>query len=136
MMPLLLTGSADRCIKVWDPRKGNPIEPSILVQTLYKHTGTVTALVACGDHIVSGSVDRTVRLWKAVDGCRALMYPPLEQVKLLLHSHCPSLGANFSHELWGQGNDLLELRLLCGSSITQLHTLDLQKVAKCRAYER
>lgn len=79
-MPLLLTGSADRCIKVWDPKKGNAIEPSILVQTLYRHSGTVTALVVCGDHVISGSTDRTVRLWKVVDGCRALMYPPLEQV--------------------------------------------------------
>jgi WD40 repeat protein len=82
MMPLIVTGSADRCIKLWDPRRGNPIEPSILIQTLYRHAGTVTALVSCSDQIISGSTDRTVRLWRCADGCRALMYPPLEQVRL------------------------------------------------------
>lgn len=83
-MPLLLSGSADRCIKIWNPERGNAISPSVLVQTLFRHGGTVTALATYADHIVSGSTDNTVRLWRCSENCQALLYPPFEQVRILV----------------------------------------------------
>lgn len=83
-MPLLLSGSADRCIKIWNPNRGNAISPSVLVQTLYRHEGTVTVLATCADHIISGSTDNTVRLWRCSENCQALLYPPFEQARILV----------------------------------------------------
>lgn len=83
---LVITGSADSNIKLWDV-KLRVQETHVCVQTLVGHTGTVTSLVHKGACILSGSTDCTIRIWKAVEGRGMLTYPWFEpQVNLGLCS--------------------------------------------------
>lgn len=82
-MPLLVSGSSDRKMHIWDPKKGNPVEPPVLVQTLHKHGGTVTALTSMDNQIISGSTDLTIRVWRSADGRAAMLYPMYEAVQVL-----------------------------------------------------
>jgi WD40 repeat protein len=50
-------------------------EPTVVVQTLYGHSGTITSLFVQADSIMSSSTDGTVRAWRAVEGRAQLMYP-------------------------------------------------------------
>ena len=56
---VLVSGSGDATIKVWDARSGT------CEATLRGHSSTVMtlALDAAGDRLVSGGVDKTVRTW-------------------------------------------------------------------------
>ena len=74
---LVLTGSADSSIKLWDV-KLRVQETHVCVQTLVGHTGTVTSLVHKGACILSSSTDCTIRIWKAVEGRGMLTYPWFE----------------------------------------------------------
>ena len=74
---LVLSGSADASIKVWDV-KLRVQETHVCVQTLVGHTGTVTSLVHRGACILSSSTDCTVRIWKAIEGRGMLTYPWFE----------------------------------------------------------
>ena len=74
---LVLTGSADASIKVWDI-KLRVQETHVCVQTLVGHTGTVTSLVHRGACILSSSTDCTIRIWKAAEGRGMLAYPWFE----------------------------------------------------------
>ncbi len=44
-------------IRVWD------VEAGTLEQTLAGHDGGVSALVACGQRLISSSLDKTVKVW-------------------------------------------------------------------------
>lgn len=61
---LLLSGSEDRTLKLWNLSTGE------LVQTFYGHTKAVTAAAfsISGKYILSGSGDETVRLWEVSSG--------------------------------------------------------------------
>jgi WD40 repeat protein len=82
-MPLLVSGSSDRRIHIWDPKKGNPAEPPVLIQTIHRHDGTVTALTAMENQLISGSTDRTIRVWRSAEGRCIMLYPLYEQVQVL-----------------------------------------------------
>ena len=58
----VITGAADRTIKIWDTE---PKTKSV-VQTLSGHTGSVLCLIYSKktDTLFSGSVDKSVRIWK------------------------------------------------------------------------
>ncbi|GMF11261.1 unnamed protein product [Phytophthora lilii] len=80
---LLVSGSADRSIKVWDPWSStdSPLPTKSgysCVQTLTEHFGSVVCLRVLTHHnhgIVSCSLDRTVRTWYPADGRALLLYP-------------------------------------------------------------
>lgn len=56
----IVSGSGDSSLKMWDPKSGK------LIRDLIGHKGTVTALdVAADGKIISGSVDRKVKVWDA-----------------------------------------------------------------------
>src|SRR5204862_53347 len=62
---LLASGSADRTVKLWEPRTGK------VLQTLKgQHTDIVRAVAFAPDQktLASASVDRTVRLWDLATG--------------------------------------------------------------------
>jgi len=58
----VISGSADRTIKIWD------IDPKSkdIIQTLTGHSGTILCLAYSkkSDTIFSGSTDKTLRIWK------------------------------------------------------------------------
>ena len=57
----LFSGGADRCIRGWDPT-GTP-------QSCWRgHTGCIFSLAWTGEHLASGSADKTVRLWAVNTG--------------------------------------------------------------------
>lgn len=62
---LAAVGDASGAIKLWE--LGTAPEP----KTLAGHTGPVTALRFTGARLVSGSLDKTVRLWNTTDGAAA-----------------------------------------------------------------
>jgi len=73
---LVLTGSADRTIKVWDMDvKIKEKDPCI--QTLIGHGGSVisTKYSSQIDVLVSCSTDKTIKLWKPDSGRELLYYP-------------------------------------------------------------
>jgi WD40 repeat protein len=59
---LLVSGSKDRTLKVWDTRTSSS-RPGGCVATLSGHTGAVLDLKLRGNRIVSASMDKTVRMW-------------------------------------------------------------------------
>lgn len=75
---LVLTSGQDGCMKVWDYQGRVVLAPTVLVQTLYGHSGSVTSMVTSGSYLISGGTDHTVRVWRAVAGRVALMYPWFE----------------------------------------------------------
>ncbi len=72
---LLLSGSVDGNIKIWDYLGKVGSEPTVCVQTLYGHSRTITGLFTYGDYILSSSTDKTVKVWRAVPGREQLVYP-------------------------------------------------------------
>ena len=71
---LLISGSSDSCIKIWDILGGG-IEGSRCVQTIPAHNATVSAISAHCDVFLSCSCDRTLKVWKAEEGRSGLKYP-------------------------------------------------------------
>lgn len=81
---LIVTGSVDMSIKLWDYQGKVTLDPTVCVQTLYGHSGTITALVLKGGYILSSSTDKTIRVWRPGPGREQLMYPWYElQVRLM-----------------------------------------------------
>lgn len=54
------------------------LDPTVCVQTLYGHSGTVTSLVLLGEYIVSSSTDGCIKLWRQEEGRKELVYPWFE----------------------------------------------------------
>ncbi|GIL56264.1 hypothetical protein Vafri_11611 [Volvox africanus] len=75
---LIVTGSVDSSIKIWDYQGKVMLEPTVCVQTLYGHSGTVTSLVILGDYIISSSTDGCIKMWRQEEGRRQLVYPWFE----------------------------------------------------------
>ena len=78
---VLVSGSFDATLKVWDMRAREAHVPSV-VRTLFGHTGPVLA-VSCaprGSLVASASGDKTVRVWDAAAG---------RQVRVLAGHRCP-----------------------------------------------
>lgn len=100
---LVVSGGADSSIRVWDPRVREG--ENACVQTMFGHEGSVTALVQVGPYIVSGSTDKTVRLWRAGLGRKAAMYPWFEEHARLgtMDGWIQSLSFNVTHKVGDLG---------------------------------
>lgn len=70
---LLLSGGADRTIRLWDPSVRDL--KKACVQTLRGHGGSVTSLAYARGMLISSSTDTTIKLWKADEGRELLLYP-------------------------------------------------------------
>ncbi|KAJ4460010.1 hypothetical protein PAPYR_3720 [Paratrimastix pyriformis] len=71
---LLMSGSADRTIRAWDPFSPNKPQGTV-VQTLVGHTGSVFSMADYGMYVFSSSADCTIRVWVASPGRDLLLYP-------------------------------------------------------------
>jgi WD40 repeat protein len=70
---VLLTGSADRCIKMWDlsdPRGAMPC-----VHSLYGHGGTVLTIEFGADTLLSASTDGYMFIWRDQSPVKLLRFP-------------------------------------------------------------
>ena len=83
---LLLSCSADRTVRVWDPTVRDP--KKVCVQTLRGHGGTVTAMAFCENVLVTASTDRTVRLWRPDEGRELMLYPWFSEQQTLHDLDC------------------------------------------------
>jgi WD40 repeat protein len=77
LIDLVVTGSADSTLKIWDPLVKSDLDTC--VATLTGHTGSVTSVVVVKDSkgndlIVSGSLDGTTRLWDPESGDELVHY--------------------------------------------------------------
>ena len=70
----LITASADRTIKLWDPRN---IKSNACFQTIVGHEGTVLDMVYISkvSALVSSSTDRTMRIWNIDPPSEKMLYP-------------------------------------------------------------
>ena len=87
---LVLTGSTDATIRVWDPSEAQFGKRPCLLQTLVGHGGSVTTLCRTMSYILSGSRDGSFRVWRAAPGRDQALYPWFEPVvglfeRILLH---------------------------------------------------
>lgn len=72
---ILVSGSSDRTVKLWNPESKN----NKCLQTLTEHEGTITSLCDGGDGtLLSSSVDGTVRVWRPQRGRKGVPHPVLE----------------------------------------------------------
>lgn len=60
---LLLSGSADSKIKVWDPWHREEKSKQFPILELNGHTGTVLCIKYENNQLISGSTDNTIRIW-------------------------------------------------------------------------
>jgi WD40 repeat protein len=70
---LLLSASADRTVRVWDPAVRDPSKAC--VQTLRAHGGTVTAMAYAEGMVMTSSTDGTIKVWRPDDGRELMLYP-------------------------------------------------------------
>lgn len=70
---LLISGSSDRSIRIWDPWVRDSKKAS--VQTLRGHDGTVSGLAVHQKLLLSCSTDRTLKVWHMDEGRELLLYP-------------------------------------------------------------
>jgi WD40 repeat protein len=78
---LAFSGSLDRSIKVWN----NDVSSGCLVQTLFGHSGSITAIVDGRDGtVLSTSEDGSLRVWMPQRG-RAMMLNPFFECSFILN---------------------------------------------------
>jgi len=70
---VMFTGSADRCIKMWD--LSDPHSQIPCVHSLYGHNGTVLALEYGSEMLLSSSTDGFMGVWRDPSPARLLRYP-------------------------------------------------------------
>jgi len=70
---VMFTGSADRCIKMWDLT--DPRSSIMCVHSLYGHGGTVLALEYGSDTLLSSSTDGFLCVWRDQSPTKLLRFP-------------------------------------------------------------
>ena len=116
----MASGSADSIIRVWDTGAGTH------EQTLAGHQGTVTALVACGQRLISSSEDKTVKVWSmatwaCMHSVQAYAAGSAQYIRRLAVSGPTLVGGSASNPLWR--NEEYEVRVWDLETLEPLHTL-------------
>jgi WD40 repeat protein len=76
---LVVSGSRDHMVRVWDLKRG------VCIHTLTGHSASVRALALTSDgrYSVSGSLDRTLRIWDLKTGDCVNVLPVIDRVRTL-----------------------------------------------------
>ena len=72
---LLLTGSCDYHVKVWDPFGSEMPGLGRCIQTIPAHAATVTSMASHCDVVITTSVDKTLKLWRFDADREKLCFP-------------------------------------------------------------
>lgn len=115
---LLITGSADRTIKMWDVAQYKA-EPC--VQTIVGHQGSILSLKYLRTHkiLVSSSSDRTVRMWCLDSGRTLFRYPWFQILQVTKDFSSAMLEKQMDTTIWITSLDVtegLEAYILAGDS--------------------
>jgi len=58
--PVLISGGYDRSLRVWEMDHSGRLS---CVQTLSRHSGSVSCLLPEGGRVYSGAIDSTIKVW-------------------------------------------------------------------------
>jgi WD40 repeat protein len=83
---LLISASADRTVRIWDPSVKDVSK--MCIQTLRGHGGTVSAVAFCEGVLITASTDRTIKLWGAEPGRDLMLYSWLTPQQTLADLDC------------------------------------------------
>ena len=113
-------GSGDKTIRVWDVGAGT------LEQTLAGHEGAVVALVACGQRLISSSMDKTVKVWSlatwaCVHTVQAYAAGSAQHIRCLAVSGPTLVGGSFG--VLHSRTEEYEVRVWDLQTLEPLHTL-------------
>ncbi|KAL9650108.1 hypothetical protein ABK040_011279 [Willaertia magna] len=100
---LIITGSVDHSIKIFDPF-GTYVTENTCLQTINSHNKAITCLTSHFDLIISGSADETIKIWK----------PDRERKNLNLHPWFICLKTlhdsdSWISSIWSNPSDLFSL---------------------------
>jgi WD40 repeat protein len=116
----IVSGSADRTVKVWNAQTGHEI------RSFKGHTEAVSSVAISGDgkRIVSGSADKTVKVWDATTGKKMLSFEKhTGEVRTVAISRdgkrIVSGSADWTVKVWdtATGKEMLSLKALFVSSV-------------------
>ena len=74
--PRLITGSGDTTLKIWKKIDNPQNEDMRCIETIKAHDDIITTLVVDGKIVISGSMDRTIKIWETdfAAGCTRLLH--------------------------------------------------------------
>ncbi len=104
---LLITGSADRTIKMWDVSQ---YKGDACVQTIVGHHGSILALKYMKVHkiLISSSSDRTVRMWCLDSGRQLFRYPWFLILQVIKDFSSATLEKQLDKPIWITSIDVTE----------------------------
>ena len=116
----MASGSSDETIRVWNVGAGTH------EQTLAGHEDAVAALVACGQRLISSSMDRTVKVWSmATWACmqtvQAYAAGSAQYIRFLTVSGATLVGGSWSNP--HSRTEEYEARVWDLETLEPLHTL-------------
>lgn len=86
---VMFTGSADRCIRMWD--LSDPRTSITCVHSLYGHSGTVLAIDFGSEILLSSSTDGLLCVWRDQSPAKLLRFPPYS-IRQRISPHSGSAG--------------------------------------------
>jgi len=104
---LLITGSADRTIKMWDVTQ---YKGESCVQTIVGHHGSVIALKYMPAHkiLISTSSDKTIRMWCLDSGRQLFRYPWFLILQVIKDFSSATLEKQMDTQIWITAVDITE----------------------------
>ncbi|KAI9355979.1 quinon protein alcohol dehydrogenase-like superfamily [Zopfochytrium polystomum] len=127
-LSLLMTGSADRSIKVWCTETGS------CINTIYGHTGSVTGVQFDDNKIVSCSQDASIRIWnrKTFECVHTLIGHTGAVNSVHLDDKVLASGSSDSTiRIWSVANNKCSILRGHGGPVNKVHIFQKTKLFSC-----